>query len=133
MNNSLLFQIGEHCPKMQNVVMSALEGDFTSAAALFDFALEEGLKMQSIEVGLCYMVKTHTHYYLGKVIAVNFAEIVLTEAFEVYDTGSLEECYGQGKIKSYEAFPKDAKVSIPVGSINGTISWTNKLPSRRPS
>ena len=119
---------------LRRLCEAALDGDEVAPYAVLDCALEEGIEgMQSVKIGHRVMVKTHTHYYRGTVVASNLMEIVLDGSvskgalplpgvFEVYDIGSLTECYEQGRINSEEKLPDWATVSIPISSVNVVIS-----------
>jgi hypothetical protein len=80
-----------------------------------------------LEVGKCYMVKTHALYYLGRVTKSSLLWIELENVSEVYETGELPACWGATGPTTFENYPKKETVRIPVSSIQAAPSWTKEL------
>ena len=108
---------------------AALGGDASALCGVLDALTEHG-ELPMLEVGKCYMIKTPTIYYLGRVKSIDYVCVVLEAASEVYETGETGKCWREGKPAGFEAFPAEETVSIPISSIISAISWSQKLPSK---
>ena len=79
------------------------------------------------ELGQAYLIRTVTHYYLGRLITVDTHELVLEDASWVADTGRFGECLASGTLKELEKIP--GNLIVGRGAIVDAIQWTHDLPS----
>ena len=125
MRNTLTTLTAHPSEKVRKQAVVILSGDATGFEPLHDL-LEEGGFMSSIKVGDNYLIQTVTFYYVGKVKSVNFAEIVLSEASCVFDTGRLHDCLRDGAFNEVEPLLDD--IVIQMGSVGASTKWRHKLP-----
>lgn len=78
------------------------------------------------ELGANYLIKTVTHYYTGKLIAVYPEELVLGHAAWIADTGRFNAALTKGELSEVEPIPGD--VIIGRGAIVDVIRWVHELP-----
>jgi len=79
--------------------------------------------------GVCVLIKTVTDYYVGRILSVNSAEILLTEAAWVPDTGRLSECLLRGSSVFVEIEMIPAWVVINRAAVTAIIAWMHPLPT----
>jgi len=72
--------------------------------------------MPIIEVGKQYSFKTLTFYYIGTVTDFYPSHAKISDAIEVFETGSNEDYY-KGKIKNYEPIPDGSFIPLTGGVI----------------
>lgn len=80
-------------------------------------------------VGKNYFVRTVTHYYTGRVVAIFPQEIVLEEAAWIPDSGRFTQAIKDGSLNEVEPFPADQQVIIGRGSIIDATQIKFALPS----
>lgn len=83
----------------------------------------EGL--QPYRIGECYLIRTVTHYTLGRVVAVGPHEIVLTEAAWVADSGRYHEALSKGFLKEVEPYPEEGESIVGRGAVVDAQPWTH--------
>ena len=80
------------------------------------------------EVGENYFLRTVTHHFTGKLVAVHAMEIVLTQAAWIADDGRFADAVKEGKFNEVEPFPSDAEVIINRASLVDALKVAFKLP-----
>lgn len=80
----------------------------------------------AFEVGRCYLIRTVTFYYTGRIRKITSNELVLEDAAWIPDTGRFNECLADGKFNEVEPFKND--VIVPKGSIIDATIWDHQLP-----
>lgn len=89
-------------------------------------ALSAQTQSHSFRVGTAYMVRTVTHYYLGRLVAVTDTDLVLDDASWIPDTGRFADSLKNGTVNECEPFAKP--VIVQRGAIVDATEWTAKLP-----
>ena len=80
------------------------------------------------EVGENYFIRTVTHHFTGKLVAVHQTELVLTQAAWIADDGRFMEAVASGSFKEVEPFPADAEVIVNRASLVDALKIAFKLP-----
>ena len=80
----------------------------------------------SFEIGKNYLIRTATHYELGKLIKITDTDLVLEDASWIPDTGRFNQALREGLLEEVEPFIKPVIVNRG-GIIDATI-WDNDLP-----
>lgn len=84
--------------------------------------------MQSpLSVGTKVLIRTVSFFQIGKVVAVSNAEILLSDASWVADTGRFSEALKTGELNEVEPFP-DGIVSVNRLAIIDVCVWSHDLP-----
>lgn len=109
---------------LSGLLLSYRRGASGAAEALHDYCEEEGIVM--LEVGKCYLIRTLTMYYTGRVIESSPLLTVLEEAAWIPDTGRYGECLAKGKPAEVEPYP--GKVTINTQHITDAAEWHHRLP-----
>lgn len=99
------------------ITLSELKGLLTGSAE------------SAIRVGQKYLIRTVTLYYTGEVVSVSAAEIVLTKAAWIPDTGRFADCLRTGSFAEVEPFLDD--VIVPRGGIIDATVWRHDLPAKQ--
>ena len=83
------------------------------------------------KVGAAYLIRTVTHYWLGKCAYLDDKELVLTGAGWVASTGRYNETVRDGlKPRGNEEFePVPGEVIIGRGSIVDAVEWSHEIPT----
>lgn len=78
------------------------------------------------EVNKCYLIRTVTLYYTGRLKKVNSRELLLEDAAWVADTGRFNECLTNGKFNEVEPFTDD--VIVPRDAVIDATIFKHPLP-----
>lgn len=78
------------------------------------------------KVGKCYLFRTVTNYFTGRVTDVYTHEIVLETAAWVADTGRYSEAIATGKLVEVEVIVGECILNR--ASIVDAVEWTHPLP-----
>jgi len=87
--------------------------------------LREGMS-HSFEIGKCYLIRTVTMYYTGRVKAITDTDIVLSDTAWIADTGRFSDALRTGDFNEVEPFVND--VIISRGCITDATLWDHDLP-----
>jgi hypothetical protein len=77
------------------------------------------------QIGKNYNIRTVTHYWTGRLVAVATQELVLEDATWIASTGRFSDFFSDGP---EEAEPVDGPVIIGRGAIIDAELWTIALP-----
>jgi hypothetical protein len=94
-----------------------------------DRALTAEGKTVGYVLGQKYLVRTVTHYYTGKLVALSSTEMVLGEAAWIPDTGRFHDCLEKGQLGEIEPYP-DA-VIVNRGAVVDASVWKHDLPRKQ--
>ena len=78
------------------------------------------------KIGQAYLIRTVTHYYTGRLIAVHPQELVLEKAAWIADTGRYSDALKKGTLNEVE--PIIGPCIICRGSIIDAAQWQFDLP-----
>lgn len=78
------------------------------------------------EIGKNYFIRTVTHHYTGRLVAVTRYELVMEDVDWIADDGRFSEAMKTGNYNEVEPFP-DGRVLIGRGSIIDAHVTNNKL------
>lgn len=78
-------------------------------------------------VGENVFIRTVTHHYTGRLVAVGPQELVLQDAAWIADDGRFAEALRSGTLNEVEPFP-DGNVVIGRGSVIDCCRWAHPLP-----
>lgn len=84
--------------------------------------------MQSLKVGTCYLIRTVTHYYTGRVKSLTTTDVVLEKAAWIPDTGRYHEALSHGNLREVEPYPNEVIVSL--AAIVDAAPWDHPLPRK---
>ena len=79
------------------------------------------------ETGKCYLVRTVTHYILGRLVFVGPQELQMEDACWVADTGRFGECLKNGTLSEVEMLT--VSPIIGRGSVVDAHEWKHDLPT----
>jgi len=74
------------------------------------------------------LVRTVTHYHIGRLVDVDSDSLLLESASWVADTGRFGVALQTGQIREYEPFPGSGEVIIGRGAIVDCCAWDHELP-----
>lgn len=77
--------------------------------------------------GQNYLIRTVTHYYTGRLVAVFSKELVLEDAAWIADTGRFGTAIKSGDLNEVE--PMDGPVTLGRGAIIDASIWKHALPN----
>lgn len=80
------------------------------------------------KIGSPYFIRTVTHHYTGKLVAVHAGEIVLTDAAWIADNGRFAQAVATGSFDEIEPYPDGAEVVIGRGSILDAVVVSFPVP-----
>ena len=103
-------------------------GELREIAALFNKSVPACASCDPWEVGSNYFIRTVTHHFTGKLVAVHQTELVLTQAAWIADDGRFMEAVASGSFKEVEPFPADAEVIVNRASLVDALKIAFKLP-----
>lgn len=81
----------------------------------------------SFEVGLKYLIRGVTMYYVGKLVSVTDSDLVLESASWVASTGRFHHALATGELDEVEPF--SAVAIVPRGAIVDATRWDHDLPT----
>jgi hypothetical protein len=80
----------------------------------------------SFIVGKCYLIRSVTMYYTGRLVSVTDTDLVLEDAAWVADTGRFAMALLSGELNEVEPFCDP--VIITRGAIVDATAWNHPLP-----
>ena len=89
---------------------------------------KETKKEHPYNVGANYFIRTVTHHYTGKLIAVYPTELVLVDAAWIADDGRFTQAVGSGAFNEVEPFPDGKEVIVGRGSVIDAVEIPFALP-----
>lgn len=78
-----------------------------------------------------YFIRTVTHHFTGKLVAVYDQELVLTTAAWIADDGRFADSMKDGKYAEIEPYPQDKRVVIGRGALIDAHTTDNPLPTKQ--
>jgi len=69
------------------------------------------------KIGANYFIRTVTHHYTGKLVAVYATELVFVDAAWIADDGRFTQAMAGGEFAEVEPWPADVEVIIGRGAI----------------
>jgi hypothetical protein len=79
------------------------------------------------EIGANYFLRTVTHHFTGKLVAVHEQELILEDAAWIADDGRFADAIREAKFSEVEPFP-DGPVIIGRASLIDAVKLAAKLP-----
>ena len=80
----------------------------------------------SFEIGSCYLIRTVTMMYTGRLVSVTESDIVLEDAAWIADSGRYANALAEGTLNEVEPYPN--RVGVSRASIVDFAVWTHPLP-----
>lgn len=87
-----------------------------------------GSQCLPFEIGANYFIRTVTHHYTGKLIAVHATELVLIDVAWIADDGRFMQAISSGSFSEVEPYPDGTEVIIGRGSILDACKIPFALP-----
>ena len=103
-------------------------GELREIAALFNKSVPIPPPESPWEIGENYFLRTVTHHFTGKLVAIHASEIVLAQAAWIADDGRFAAAVKDGTFNEVEPFPADAEVIVNRASLVDALKITFKLP-----
>jgi hypothetical protein len=91
-------------------------------------SLESRGQSHSFEIGKCYLIRTVTMHYTGRVVEVTDSDVVLEEAAWIADTGRYANCLTTGELNEVEPYPN--RVAVCRGGMIDFTEWNHQLPRK---
>ena len=85
--------------------------------------------MSPLSVGKAVIIRTVTHYFTGRIKAINTHEVILNDAAWVADTGRWHNALKDGILNEIEPFV--GLVSINRNAIVDVTEWKHALPRQQ--
>lgn len=79
-------------------------------------------------VGAGYLVRTVTHYYTGRLVAVYPLELVFDRAAWIADTGRWTQAVATGSLNEVEPYPPEKLVVVGRGALVDAVEVDWELP-----
>lgn len=79
-----------------------------------------------VVVGKAVLIRTVTHYHVGRIVEIYNGYIVLEDAAWVADTGRFSDALKSGAVNEAEPFPR--AVAVATSSIVDVTLWTGSVP-----
>lgn len=81
------------------------------------------------KVGEKYFIRTVTHYYTGRLIAVTDKELLLEDAAWIADTKRFADSLTTGEFNEVEPF--NDNVIVGRGAVVDAVIWKHALPDKQ--
>ena len=78
------------------------------------------------QIGQSYLIRTVTHYYTGRLTAVDGNELLIEDAAWIADTGRFADVFKTGLPREVEPMP--GSVILNRGAIIDAAVWSHPLP-----
>ena len=88
--------------------------------------MKKNIKGSSLVIGTKYLIRTVTHYYTGRLVAVTDTDLVLAGAAWIADMGRFSDALKNGTLNVVEPFPGNAIVFR--GGLIDAAEWNHELP-----
>ncbi len=85
--------------------------------------------MTILAVGAPVIVRTVTHYYTGRVVAIEDGFVVLSDAAWIADTGLWSQALTTGELNEVEPYP--AGCAVALGAMVDVSPWNHPLPTEK--
>ena len=82
-----------------------------------------------LEIGKAYLIRTVTHYYTGRLVAITAGELLLEDAAWIADTGRYSDSLLSGELNEIEPYP--GEVVVFRGACVDASEWNHALPRTR--
>ena len=83
-------------------------------------------KGHSFKIGTCYLIRTVTMHYTGRVVEVTDTDVVLEDAAWIADTGRFADSLAKGTLSEVEPYPD--RVAVCRGAMVDFAVWSHPLP-----
>lgn len=80
----------------------------------------------SLAVGEQYLIRTVTHYFTGRIVAVTATDVVLEDGAWIADTGRFSDALNSGALNEVEPYP--GRVIVFRSALIDAALWPHKLP-----
>jgi len=77
------------------------------------------------KIGAPYLIRTVTHYYTGRLVAVHQQELLLEDAAWIADTGRYHKALETGEVSEVE--PIKGQCIVGRGAIIDAVDWPNSI------
>jgi len=84
--------------------------------------------LSPVQVGNSVYIRTVTYHYTGRIVQLTDAEIVLSDAAWIADSGRFAQAMAQGTLSEVEPYPDGVRVSISRGADVDVSLWLHALP-----
>ena len=98
-------------------------GDARAIARTFN---QVDQKTTALEIGKCYLIRTVTMAYTGRLIGITDEDFVLEDAAWIADTGRYADALATGKVNEVEPYPD--RVFVARASRVDAAEWNHPLP-----
>jgi hypothetical protein len=82
------------------------------------------------QLGEPYLIRTVTHYLIGRLVLVTAQELVLENAAWVADTGRFSEALNSGNLCEVEPYPDGVPAIVGRGSLIDAGRWLHDIPRK---
>ena len=81
---------------------------------------------RGFQIGTSYLIRSVTHYYTGRLVAIEGDLLVLEDAAWIANTGRYADCLRTGTLGEVEPCPGD--IILGRGAFIDAVEWTHPLP-----
>ncbi len=82
-------------------------------------------------IGQKYFIRTVTHHFTGRLVAVTEKELVLSEAAWIADSGRFHNALVDGTLNEVEPYPSGSRLIVGRGSLVDVVEWLHELPTEQ--
>lgn len=80
----------------------------------------------SLVIGECYLIRTVTMAYTGRLVSITDTDLVLEDAAWIADTGRYHVALAEGALNEVEPYP--GRVIVGRGGLIDAAPWSHPLP-----
>jgi hypothetical protein len=103
-------------------------GEAREIAALLGIINQPQSQSHPWQIGKPYFIRTVTHHYTGRLVAVYSNELVLEECAWIADDGRFAQAVDKGEYSEVEPYPKGSRVIIGRSVIEDALVINHELP-----
>ncbi len=81
-----------------------------------------------LAIGNSVLIRTVTHYHIGRIVGLDDTEILLEQASWIACTARFANSLAEGILDEVEPFPNDDIVSVARGACVDVVKWNHALP-----
>ena len=113
--------------------LTELASTIVRESALFNGPAVETIKPETgfWEIGKPYFIRTVTHHYTGRCVAVNSQEVILETAAWIADDGRFAQAVAKGEFSEVEPYPADRRVLVGRCAILDAVEITTTPNSQK--
>ena len=111
--------VKRHAEKVIEALCSVLQSESATPA-------QESKSECSLVIGDCYLIRTVTMMYTGRLMRITHSDLALSDAAWIADSGRYSKALETGDLEEVEPYP--CEVIISRGALVDAAKWAHPLP-----